>query len=203
VDPAKKVCRICDTPRDRSEFYSRPGARDGLRSDCKDCTKDRAANCPSKLAQKAAAAERRAARIPFDPAAYKAAWHQENRGRMLALGAIWRDTNQEKMRAYRRKWQKLNLSNGRQTSAAYLARKLGTDVRLVTQRDLRRLIQRHHGLCAYCQIKPWQHIDHVIPLARGGRHSIGNLLPACQDCNQSKGARLLADWRNRRLSRAA
>lgn len=37
-------------------------------------------------------------------------------------------------------------------------------------------------------------MDHVIPLARGGRHGIGNVLPACQPCNSSKGARLLAEW---------
>lgn len=203
MSESEKVCRICGIAKDRLEFYSRAGSKDGLRGECMSCTKDRVMNSPSKLAQKAAAAERRAARVPFDPVAYKAAWYQQNRDRMLVLSTEWRAENQEKMRLYRRKWQKLNPDSGRRTSAAYLARKLGTDVRLVTRRDLERLIYRHRGLCAYCQLKPWKHIDHVIPLARGGRHAIGNLLPACQDCNQSKGAKLLAGWEITRLSMVA
>ena len=35
----------------------------------------------------------------------------------------------------------------------------------------------------------------IMPIIRGGRHSIGNLLPACGSCNSSKGAKLLVEWR--------
>lgn len=37
--------------------------------------------------------------------------------------------------------------------------------------------------------------DHVVPIRRGGRHSIGNLLPSCNRCNLSKAAKLLVEWR--------
>ncbi|MFI8830536.1 HNH endonuclease [Streptomyces afghaniensis] len=33
------------------------------------------------------------------------------------------------------------------------------------------------------------HVDHLVPLARGGAHSLSNLVPACQRCNTSKGAK--------------
>lgn len=67
---------------------------------------------------------------------------------------------------------------------------------VVTERDIKRLIARHDGRCAYCGIKSDAlTLDHVIPLKLGGRHSIGNLVPACQPCNSSKGARLLYSWR--------
>ena len=42
--------------------------------------------------------------------------------------------------------------------------------------------------CVYCS-KPYEHADHVIPLSRGGTHTLTNLVPACADCNLSKGAR--------------
>ncbi|MEU4427510.1 HNH endonuclease [Actinoplanes sp. NPDC024001] len=37
-------------------------------------------------------------------------------------------------------------------------------------------------------------MDHVIPVALGGRHAIGNLAPACRGCNNSKNDDLLIEW---------
>lgn len=72
------------------------------------------------------------------------------------------------------------------------------DARKVTARDIERLIGRHGGRCAYCGISPeFLEIDHVVPLKRGGRHAIGNLLPACRPCNRAKSARLLVEFRRK------
>lgn len=38
---------------------------------------------------------------------------------------------------------------------------------------------------------PWEHMDHVIPIVRGGSNWPANLRPACQPCNSRKGARLI------------
>lgn len=74
----------------------------------------------------------------------------------------------------------------------------------VTRRDHRRLLHRYRNRCAYCsvQLEAWgrRHPnslqwDHVVPLARGGTDGVGNLLPACRECNRSKSARLLIAWR--------
>lgn len=70
----------------------------------------------------------------------------------------------------------------------------------VSARDWRRLVQRAGGRCAYCgEVRPLTK-DHVIPVSRGGRHAIGNILPACLSCNASKGADFLAAWRLGRTS---
>ena len=34
---------------------------------------------------------------------------------------------------------------------------------------------------------PFEHIDHNVPLIRGGSHTLDNLVPLCQDCNLAKG----------------
>ena len=51
--------------------------------------------------------------------------------------------------------------------------------------------------CAYC-CKPLdfkrRHIDHVIPIAKGGKHIEDNLVICCQSCNSSKGAKGLIQW---------
>mgnify|MGYP000031088234 CR=1 FL=1 len=67
-------------------------------------------------------------------------------------------------------------------------------------KDWLRLVARHDGLCAYCGINKTEHRDHVVPIARGGTDSIGNILPACAPCNLSKGSSLLIEWKYRVLN---
>lgn len=75
-----------------------------------------------------------------------------------------------------------------------LARKAG--VLSVTARDWRRLCARHDHRCFYCHARPARlTMDHIIPIIRGGRHSIGNLIPACVSCNSSKSRRFIMEWR--------
>ncbi|MGW3674658.1 HNH endonuclease [Streptomyces sp. NPDC005166] len=49
------------------------------------------------------------------------------------------------------------------------------------------------GTCAYCGA-PAEHLDHVVPISKGGADAAHNLLPACAPCNLSKGAKSLAEW---------
>lgn len=43
----------------------------------------------------------------------------------------------------------------------------------------------------------------AVPLARGGAHAIGNLQPACEECNLEKGARDPFEWLAERFPRLA
>jgi 5-methylcytosine-specific restriction endonuclease McrA len=48
---------------------------------------------------------------------------------------------------------------------------------------------KHKGICHYCEKKfPPTDItmDHLVPLARGGTSTKGNVVPACRSCNQNK-----------------
>ena len=45
------------------------------------------------------------------------------------------------------------------------------------------------GICHYCggKFPPGElTMDHVIPVARGGKSDRGNVVPCCKTCNQSK-----------------
>jgi 5-methylcytosine-specific restriction endonuclease McrA len=45
------------------------------------------------------------------------------------------------------------------------------------------------GVCAYCErsVAPAElTMDHVVPVARGGRSTKGNVVPACKECNNRK-----------------
>jgi len=37
-------------------------------------------------------------------------------------------------------------------------------------------------------------MDHVVPLARGGRSTKANCVPCCKECNTRKKADLLFEW---------
>lgn len=74
---------------------------------------------------------------------------------------------------------------------------------VVTDRDLARLLHHHRGSCGYCHVRLSEEIrtptslewDHVVPLAKGGTHSVGNLIPACRTCNRRKHGRFAVQWK--------
>lgn len=59
----------------------------------------------------------------------------------------------------------------------------------VSKKDLRRRFAEFNDCCAYCgkpESSEMLHIDHFLPVSKGGTHVLGNLVPACKTCNYSK-----------------
>ena len=59
--------------------------------------------------------------------------------------------------------------------------------------------------CAYCGVvgKPLQR-DCVLPLSRGGRYTLDNIVPACGSCNTSKCNDEVTGWlRRKRLKESS
>jgi len=53
------------------------------------------------------------------------------------------------------------------------------------------------GVCYYCgaQTPPKAlTMDHVVPIARGGKSTKGNIVPACKTCNNRKKQLLPMEW---------
>ena len=53
------------------------------------------------------------------------------------------------------------------------------------------------GICHYCgrSVPPQElTLDHLVPLARGGRSTKGNCVPACKECNNRKKDLLPVEW---------
>jgi len=106
----------------------------------------------------------------------------------------------ERRRENIKRWRTNNPERFREHLRQRRARKISSDARVVTDGDMRRLVARYNGKCGYCNESDYDHIDHIVPLSQGGRHAIGNLMPACAFCNLSKHAKLLSDWRYRKAA---
>ena len=62
-----------------------------------------------------------------------------------------------------------------------------------TLKQWKEILSLFDNKCAYCGGNN-DEIDHIIPLARGGDNSHGNILPVCAKCNSSKIDALLDVW---------
>lgn len=58
------------------------------------------------------------------------------------------------------------------------------------------VFKRDRFCCQYCGATPPAvilEVDHVVPVAEGGKNQIDNLVTACFDCNRGKSDRMLSD----------
>ena len=101
----------------------------------------------------------------------------------------WRAANPERARAY------VRLSGHRRRAAA------GGD--FIKVEDWKLVLKQYEGKCGYCGLHTETiEADHRIPLSRGGKNTIANIIPACRHCNRSKRTKTEEEFRTFLASRA-
>jgi 5-methylcytosine-specific restriction endonuclease McrA len=112
-----------------------------------------------------------------------AANYENGRARFLR----WRAANVERYRETQRQWRLANHVRVLEYLRRYRcnASRAGG---VVTAKQINDRVKFFGGVCSYCG-GPYEHLDHAIPLSRGGTNWPANLRPACQHCNLSKGAK--------------
>ncbi|WP_176489764.1 HNH endonuclease [Mobilicoccus massiliensis] len=129
---------------------------------------------------------------------YAAEWYAANREYL----AEWYAANRE----HRAEWHaEYHKANPHLRTAGLYRRRGGTSEHVITLRDLNRLRYfRQNNQCALCS-EPFTdapksvHLDHIIPIARNGSHSIGNVQWLCSWCNKSKSNLLPVEYRMKLL----
>ena len=116
---------------------------------------------------------------------YKDAHYEANKKKQNAQKRLHYAANTLRLNAVSRAYQKSHPEVASKGNQKRRAMKVGNGVFVVTAKELKKI---RKSLCIYCGAPGPSHVDHVIPLARGGRHSIGNLQPLCGRCNMSKGS---------------
>jgi 5-methylcytosine-specific restriction endonuclease McrA len=198
-----KPCTKCGQIKSLDEFHKDKSRKDLRRSFCKICTnlankKWNTANRDYAKAYYQANKEHIKAKVKLwysenrdTAAAYSKAWAKANPDKVAAANRRWCRANAKKVAARSKAWSQANLEKERFTSAKRRATQLENGVFTVTLKELKRLYARP---CAYCGAIS-KHIDHVIPLSRGGTHSIGNMVGACASCNLSKSVKFITEWK--------
>jgi len=144
---------------------------------------------------------------------YRSKWRKINKAKILSKAKDYYKNNRQKQLETQRKFRAANKEMIRAKQKAYAeahpevalrarvkrqARTLGTQSNLeLIKRWVRQIRKNPFARCHWCGTKvigKKVHFDHVIALARGGTHTIGNLCSSCSDCNRSKNARAIADW---------
>lgn len=72
-------------------------------------------------------------------------------------------------------------------------RKLANTPYLILEKELRKI---YNSPCFMCGCEENQSLDHIIPISRGGSHSVGNIMTLCKNCNASKNARTITEWKH-------
>lgn len=167
IASATKACTRCGETKAKTEFYADPRNVDGLYFWCKACFNAHG-------------------RASYDPKV----------ARIRRLRWLEKEGSKQKVYLKTARWRHKNLERARESVRRYQARKFGSQIGEV---DYRVIWARDNGLCHICgtEVAPNDvHYDHIIPLSRGGSHSMENIAVAHSTCNLRKNDKLMEELRD-------
>jgi len=145
--------------------------------------------------------ERRAYGQAYDAAnpekkkAWFKAWYDRNREARAIQKAAERKADPEKFKASYKSWADANPEHVLANSRRRVARQKGAEGHH-SGAEIRALLKQQKTRCAYCgaSLKIGYHVDHIVPLSRGGSNWITNIQLTCADCNHRKWAKDPLVW---------
>lgn len=189
--------------------------KDGLNSACKACACD--ASREWRCANKEVAARANKAWSQANPekrnsinkawrdenkeqtAITKKAWAENNPEIKYAADSRWRENNKERIAVNCKAWNKANPERKAALERNRRAR-VNSSQGSHTSADIIAILASQRGLCATCEAKLFKsgkqkyHVDHIMPISRGGTGDKYNLQCLCPACNLRKSAKHPCDW---------
>lgn len=176
-DRIRQVCVICGVLKDRThEFFSYANKQTGqLRTQCRGCLgiRDRAQHAALPIGH------RHAQRV---------AWVDKNREKACVYSRNYRKANPEKIGAIAKAWWAANPLAVRAFAAQRRARKKAAGGKY-SAADVAMQLTAQEGKCYWCQRAinvSGFHVDHIIPLVKGGSNGPENICCSCPNCNLRK-----------------
>lgn len=193
------VCTTCHTEKDAVEFYTRGKKCKAchhayrMRRYYADIDASRARN--RRWNQKAAEQNRvRSRRYYAEHTASLSAsskiYREKNREKIKERHRLYGAQHREKKKATHTAWKKAYPERYSAIQDRYRARKHQVVINDFTPAQWLALQEACDHRCAYCgkRAKGKLTKDHIIPLSKGGNHTLSNIIPACRHCNSTKCA---------------
>lgn len=170
-----KTCSRCGKTQPVDEFSRHRSNRDGLRPQCKSCG-------------------RAYARAYHDANREKEhAYYEANRDRIGGVHRTYRADHPEAGQNYGRAYRADHPEVAWASNYRVRAKQAGHEP-IVQEFTLADVVARYGAQCAYCSGGPFEHLDHAVPISKGGPHTIENVRPACAACNIAKHNRTPDEW---------
>lgn len=217
INTITKNCTICSEEKLITEFFRNRNSKDGYLGQCKSCIKSfREENKEKrKIYLEKTKEERRIKQRDYYEAnkerirllnkdyyilnkeridAANKAWSDANKERCAAQQKAWREANKERHIANSKAWREANpdrYSASKRNNVRHRRAIKRNAIGNHTTTDVLNLLVLQRNKCACClkSIKNGYHVDHVIPLSKGGSNDKYNLQLLCAPCNLSKSAK--------------
>ncbi len=129
----------------------------------------------------------------------KKEYYKSNKAKILEKREQYRNENYEIIFQAQRDYVEANRELTRFRARARKARKRANGI---YQIGIQEELKLRAKPCFYCGSLEEIQLDHVVPVSRGGVHSIGNLVPACRPCNSSKNKWFITEWKKIKRDKA-
>lgn len=176
----KRCCR-CQMVLDKAKFTPDNRHVDGLMSACKECNAERVGQYRVTNSGKVKESQQR--------------HYARNKDQIKYTVRQYREENLEKVKRTKRRHYQENTEVYRASRQNRRARRRSNGGHISTA-EWQSVLDRFNGKCAKCGSADNIHMDHVVPLAKGGKHSPDNIQPLCQTCNLRKGVKV-EDYRGK------
>lgn len=182
-------------------FHRKRDSPDGLNNKCKRC------NAAASKAWKDARPGYEKAYLKYyrethkdDLRVWRQNYHARHRDRHLREFAEYQSRHADRLKTRRHLHY---LQNASRIIVANRQRKVRRKQSLgaYTLQDVQVMLQSQKGLCWWCGVSVGEvyHVDHRVPLSRGGTNYPENLCISCPNCNLSKHNKLPQEWNGRLL----
>lgn len=188
-----KKCSKCGEHKPLGEYYKRSDTKSGYHAQCKKCVIAKVSETyfanpePAKQRSKVWRKDN-----PEKVILNNRQWRHANREYNSLRNFEWRKNNAQKHKDNSKKWAKNNPDKRRANNYLRRSNLKANGQYAINKKEIQKLYAQ---MCIYCGINKATTLDHVIPIKRGGTHSIGNLVPACQSCNSSKNTKTITEWK--------
>lgn len=117
-------------------------------------------------------------------------YYEKNKEQCRENAIEWYNKNKETSLKRIAKWQKNNSEKVKIFKANNRAKREKVEGKF-TKEDIEQILKLQKNKCAYCKcnVSKTRHIDHIMPLSKGGTNWRNNLQILCPKCNLTKNAK--------------